>query len=78
MSVEGMRFCDVCGGAISSHDVAPVRVEENGHLVQLHLHNRHRNDCLSQKLTELAEQYSNRMLAEMSDAAPQEPVQNEA
>lgn len=78
MSVEGMRFCDVCGGAISLHDVAPVRVEENGHQVQLHLHNRHREDCLAQKLTEMAEEYSNRMLAGMSDAIPQEALQQGA
>jgi hypothetical protein len=46
--------------------------------VQLHLHNRHGNDCLAQKLTALAEQHSRRMLATVIDASSQEPVQNEA
>jgi hypothetical protein len=66
----------MCGGAISLHDVTPVRVEENGHRVQLHIHNRHANDCLAQKLIEMADQYSNETLAALSDV--QEPVQNEA
>src|SRR5581483_9917555 len=58
MSIEGIQFCDMCGGAISLHEVAPVRVAESGHLVQLHLHNRHADDCLARKLSELAEQYA--------------------
>jgi len=78
MSIEGLKFCDVCGGAISLHDVAPVRMEDNGHLVQLHLHNRHADDCLAQKLNELAEQYANQALAATGDGVIQEPVQNEA
>jgi hypothetical protein len=78
MSIEGVRFCDVCGGVIGMDDIAPVRVDEDGHMVQLHLHNRHANDCLEQKLTALAQQYSSRALAAVSDESPQEPVQREA
>lgn len=58
MSIEGVKFCDVCGGAIGVDDIAPVRVNEEGHLAQLHLHNRHSSDCLARKLSELAEQYA--------------------
>ena len=78
MSIEGVRFCDMCGGAISLHDVAPVRVEEDGHLVQLHLHNRRADDCLDQKLDELAQRYAMETLAAVREKDLQEPVQNQA
>jgi hypothetical protein len=78
MSIQGMRFCDVCGGVIGLDDIAPVKVDEDGHLVQLHLHNRHANDCLAQKLTELAEQHLTANLAAVNDGVSQEPVQHEA
>ena len=78
MSIEGVKFCDMCGGAISLHDVAPVRVADNGRMVQLHLHNRHADDCLAQKLNELAEQYAMEALAAVRDGNLQEPVQNQA
>jgi len=78
MSIEGVKFCDMCGGAISLHDVAPVRLEESGRMVQLHLHNRHSDDCLAQKLSELAEQYAMEALAAVRDKDLHEPVQNEA
>ena len=78
MSIEGVKFCDICGGAIGRDEIAPLKVDEDGHLVQLHLHNRHANDCLSHKLTELAEAYFSRLQATMSAATSQEPVPNQA
>jgi hypothetical protein len=78
MSIEGVKFCDVCGGAIGVYDVAPVKVDDDGHMLQLHLHNRHSNDCLAQKLIELAEEYANKTLAMLSDGIPQQPVEREA
>jgi hypothetical protein len=78
MSIEGVKFCDVCGGAIGVDDIAPVRVDEDGHLVQLHLHNRRRDDCLAQKLLQLAEQYASGTAAAVSDGSAQEPAQQEA
>jgi hypothetical protein len=62
MSIEGMKFCDVCGGVVGINDVTPLRVDEEGHLVLLHLHNRHANDCLAKMLTQLAEQYASTAL----------------
>jgi hypothetical protein len=78
MSIEGVKFCDLCGSAIAIHDIAPIRVDEDGHRVQLRLHNRHRNDCLTLKLTQMAEQYAGSALAVVSDGMAQEPVQHEA
>lgn len=77
MSIEGAKFCDVCGDAIGIDDIAPVRVDEGGHLAQLHLHNRHSNDCLAQKLSQLAEQYANATLAPESGGSAEEPVRHE-
>jgi hypothetical protein len=57
MSTGGNKFCDVCGGAIGLDDLAPVKVEEEGHFVQLHFHNRHETDCLAQKLMSLNEKF---------------------
>ena len=58
MSIEGIKFCDLCGEAISLEDLAPVKVEKEGHFQRLHFHNRHGEDCLAQELslleTELA------------------------
>jgi hypothetical protein len=59
MSIEGIKFCDHCGGAIFLDDVAPVKMERDGHLQLFHFHNRHKTDCLAQEIlqleTELAE-----------------------
>jgi hypothetical protein len=57
MSLEGIKFCDLCGAAIIPVDLAPVKLEEDGHLVQFHYHNRDENDCLAQKLVELTEKF---------------------
>jgi hypothetical protein len=58
MSIEGIKFCDLCGEAISHDDLAPIKIEKDGHLQRLHFHNRHREDCLAQEIsfleTELA------------------------
>lgn len=78
MSIEGVKFCDVCGGAIGLDDIAPVKVDDDGHLVQLHLHNRHANDCLAHKLTELAENHARRVIAAVMESSPEEPVQYKA
>ena len=59
MSIEGNKFCDVCGGAIGRDDLTAVKIEEEGHLVQFHFHNRHETDCLAQKLMELDEKFAN-------------------
>ena len=74
MSIEGVKFCDICGGAIAVDDIAPVRVDEEGHLVQLHLHNRHRNDCLAQKLAQLAQKYASAAPAAATDESQREPL----
>jgi hypothetical protein len=50
MSIEGIKFCDLCGDMILSDDVAPIRMEKDGHLSQLHFHNRHDHDCLAQQI----------------------------
>ena len=78
MSIEGVKFCDLCGGAIGRYDITPMKVGEEGHVILLHLHNRHRGDCLAQKLTQLADQYAMGMLAALSDGNAQEPVQHQA
>lgn len=58
MSIEGIKFCDLCGGAIFPEDLTPVKIEQDGHYQRLHFHNRHSDDCLAQELsfleTELA------------------------
>src|SRR5258708_40339758 len=58
MSIEGIKFCDLCGGAIYLGDVTAVKIEEDGHLAQLHFHNRHANDCLTQKLAALEDEFA--------------------
>lgn len=78
MSIEGVKYCDVCGSAIGVDDIAPIRVNEEGRLAQLHLHNRHSNDCLAQKLSHLAKQYADATLAPVSDGSAHEPVRHEA
>lgn len=58
MSIEGIKFCDLCGEAIFLDDLAPVKIEKDGRLQRFHFHNRHREDCLAQEIslleTELA------------------------
>jgi hypothetical protein len=78
MSIEGVKFCDMCGGAIGLDDIAPVKVGEDGHLIQLHLHNRHANDCLAHKLTELAELHARSVIAAVMNDRAEEPVQHQA
>ncbi len=51
MSIEGTRFCDLCGEAIFQDDLAPVKIEKDGHFHRFHFHNRHSNDCLAQELS---------------------------
>jgi hypothetical protein len=58
MSIEGMKFCDHCGGEVYLGDVTAVKIEEDGHLAQQHFHNRHANDCLAQKLAALADEFA--------------------
>ncbi len=58
MSIEGMKFCDLCGGAIFLGDVTAVKIEEDGHFAQQHFHNRHAGDCLAQKLAALEDQFA--------------------
>lgn len=50
MSIVGINICDFCGEPVLQDDVAPVKIEECGHLQQRHFHNRHSGDCLSQQL----------------------------
>jgi hypothetical protein len=78
MSIEGVKFCDLCGGVISKYDVAPVRVDEGGHLVEMHLHNRHKGDCLAQQLDLWTEAYAGAIIAAGKAAWTQEAVQHEA
>jgi hypothetical protein len=58
MSIEGIKFCDLCGEAIFPDDLTPVTIDKEGHLQRLHFHNRHSEDCLAKELslleTELA------------------------
>lgn len=63
MSIEGNKFCDVCGGAICRDDLTAVKIEQDGHLVQFHFHNRHATDCLAQKLMELDEKFAGESIA---------------
>ena len=63
MSIGGSKFCDVCGGAIYQDDLTAVKIEQDGHLVQFHFHNRHETDCLAQKLMELDEKFTNQSIA---------------
>ena len=78
MSVEGVTFCDQCGGVIGRYDMAPVRVDEDGHRVQLHLHNRHENDCLEQMLVQMTQQYASGILAAASQGSAEKTVQYDA
>ena len=57
MSIEGMKFCDLCGGASHLGDLTAVKIEEDGHLAQQHFHNRHEHDCLAQKLAALEDEF---------------------
>lgn len=50
MSISGTIICDFCGEPILLDDVAPVKIEEEGHLRQRHFHNRHAEDCLGRQL----------------------------
>jgi hypothetical protein len=50
MSIGGINYCDFCGEPIFPDDVAPVKIEEDGHLRQHHFHNRHSDDCLARQL----------------------------
>jgi len=58
MSIEGIKFCDLGGGAIFLDDLTPVTIEKEGHLHRFNFHNRHGEDCLAKELslleTELA------------------------
>jgi len=56
MSIEGMKFCDLCGELIHVDDIAPIKVERDGHLSQMHFHNRNHEDCLAQELSFLQEE----------------------
>ena len=56
MSIEGIRFCDLCGEAITLDDLAPVKIEKDGHYQRMHFHNRHSHDCLAQELSLLESQ----------------------
>jgi hypothetical protein len=58
MSIEEMKFCDLCGGAICLGDLTAVKIEEDGHLSQQHFHNRHPHDCLAQKLAALENEFT--------------------
>ena len=78
MSIEGVKFCDLCGGVIGRYDVAPVRVDEGGHLLELHLHNRHESDCLAQQLDQWTEAYVGGMTAAGKAGWALEAVQHEA
>ena len=57
MSIEGIKFCDLCGEAILVYEVAPVKIERDGHFRQFHYHNRHNQDCLAQELSLLHSEY---------------------
>ena len=57
MSFENMKFCDLCGEAIHADDLAPVKLEQDGHLRQFHFHNRHSEDCLAQRLSILHSEF---------------------
>ena len=50
MSFGKINYCDFCGDLIFPEDVAPVKIEVDGHLRQHHFHNRHSEDCLAQEL----------------------------
>jgi hypothetical protein len=50
MSFGKINYCDFCGEMIFPEDVAPVKIEEGGHIRQHHFHNRHPEDCLGQQL----------------------------
>jgi extradiol dioxygenase family protein len=78
MSIEGVTFCDLCGGVVGRYDIAPVRVDEDGHQVQLHLHNRHTDDCLAQMLVQLMDQYAPGFLGAPADASNEKSVQFDA
>ena len=58
MSIEGTTFCDLCGEPVLAEHIAPVKIEEGGRLQQFHFHNRHSQDCLSQKLSQLTEEFA--------------------
>lgn len=58
MSIQGIQFCDLCGDLILPSDIAPLKMERDGHLSQLHFHNRHEHDCLAQQLCFMEAQYT--------------------
>lgn len=58
MSFEGVKFCDLCGEAIFVDDVAPVKIEHDGHFRQCHFHNRHNQDCLAQEISYLHSEFA--------------------
>jgi extradiol dioxygenase family protein len=78
MSIEGVTFCDLCGGVVGRDDIAPVRVDEGGHQVQLHLHNRHTNDCLAKMLIQMMDQYASGVLAPAGNGSTEKSAQYDA
>ena len=56
MSIGGFNICDFCGKPVLQDDVAPLKIEEDGHLHQRHFHNRHSQDCLAQQISILQEE----------------------
>jgi hypothetical protein len=78
MSIEGVTFCDQCGGVIGRYEIAPVKVDEDGHLVQLHLHNRFEHDCLEQMLIQMTEQYASGALAALSQGSAENTARYDA
>lgn len=78
MSIEGVTFCDLCGGVVGRYDIAPVRIDDDGHQIQLHLHNRHEADCLAQMLMQLTEQWAPGVLPAVSNETAEKPVQYDA
>ena len=57
MDREEINYCDYCGELVYPDDVAPVRMARDGKLEQFHYHNRHTEDCLSQKLSMLDREF---------------------
>jgi hypothetical protein len=53
-------------------------VDEDGHQVQLHLHNRHTDDCLAQMLIQLMEQYAPGVLAPIGNESTGKSIQYDA
>jgi hypothetical protein len=51
--MTNLLVCDLCAGVENPDSLTPIHMNRQGQLFTFFFHNRRRDDCLSQKLTDL-------------------------